>query len=42
MKNDTEFEAYKPIFKIETVCSNLIGQPTIEKPSKKSIFLQLN
>ena len=41
MKSDTQFEAYKPIFKIQIVCSNLIGQRS-KNLAKKIIFLQLN
>ena len=37
MKNDTQFEAYKPIFKIQTVCSSLIGQRS-KNLAKKKIF----
>ena len=40
MKNDTQIKAYKPIFKIQTVCSSLIGQRS-KSLAKKSIFLQL-
>ena len=36
MKNDTQFEAYKPIFTIQTVCLSLIGQRS--KNLAKKVF----
>ena len=42
MKNDTQFEAYKPIFKIQTVCSSLIGQRSKNLAKKVFFYNQTN
>ena len=35
MQNDSQFEAYKPSFTIQTVCSSVIGQRSKNKRKKK-------